>query len=202
VDGLLQILRLVAERRELLLAPDRDVLDLVRHDRELHSTVPSRARCGRGLGSHQRSAGLEPRSITVGRAATLRPQRDEARADRALVQIAPASRGPFERRVLARAERPRVSAVALERDEAALAREHVRFVRLDIPQRPQAHRVHTDDAEVAEPREERRRPLGERTERGASARVGVLCLRLHPPDLVHDRREHQLDRLDRVEPAT
>src|SRR5207247_5049230 len=47
---LLQILGVVAERGELLLAPDREVLDLVRHHADLDPAAGPRLR--RGLGSH------------------------------------------------------------------------------------------------------------------------------------------------------
>src|SRR4029079_17337363 len=90
-------------------------------------------------------------------------------------------------------------AVALEWDEPALAREDVCLVGLDVPQRAEAHGVDADEAEVAHPREERRRTLRVRTERRAGSRVRVLGLRIHPPDLAHDRREEQLERLDRIQ---
>ena len=104
--------------------------------------------------------------------------------------------------MLPRRERPGITAVPLERDEAALAREHVRLVRLQLPERTQPHGVDADDAQVAEPREEGGGPLGERAERRARARERVLRLLVHSPHLVDDRREHELDRLDRIEPMT
>jgi len=194
--GLLHVLGLVAERGKLLLATDREVLDLVGHDAELYATArPRRA----VLGGDRRSTGLESPAIVGRRAAALRAQRDEARAKDPLVEVPPATRRPLKCGVLARSERPGVGAVALQRDEPALAREDVGLVGLDVPQRTEAHGVDADEAQVPHPCEERGRPLRERTECRARSRVRVLGLRIHPPDLAHDRREQQLQCLDRVE---
>jgi len=102
--------------------------------------------------------------------------------------------------VLARSERPGIGRVVGERDEAALAREHVGLVGLDVPERAKAHRVNAEEAEVPDAREERGRPLRERAERRPGLDVGVLQVRRQAAELVHDRREEQLDRFDRVEP--
>ncbi len=68
-----------------------------------------------------------------------------------------------------------------------------------MPQRPEAERVDAEQARVADAREERRGTLRERTERRARLGVDVLQARRHAPQLVHDRREQELERLDRAE---
>jgi len=75
----------------------------------------------------------------------------------------------------------------------------VRLAGLDVPQRAQAERIDAEYTRVADASEERGRPLRERAERGARLNVEVLRPRGHAADLVHDRREEQLDRLDRRE---
>ena len=88
---LLQILGVVAEGRELLLAADRDVVDLVGHDLELHAAA---SRLHRPIGSDspdRRTAGLEAEPIAVRCAAALGPQGDEPRSDLALAEVVPAA---------------------------------------------------------------------------------------------------------------
>ncbi len=103
--------------------------------------------------------------------------------------------------MLAGREGPRIRRVPLERDESAFAREDVRFVRLEMPERTQPHGVDADKAEVADPREECRWSLCERAEGRSGPGERVLSLGVHPADLAHDRREYELDRLDGVEAA-
>ena len=71
---------------------------------------------------------------------------------------------------------------------------------LDVPERPQAERVDAENARVADARQDRRRTLRERSERGTRLDIRVLLRRGHPLDLVHDRREEKLERLDRPKP--
>src|SRR5204863_4921949 len=128
-----------AEGRELWLAADAEVIDLVGHDLELDA-LTQRLRRHSGSGNAGRQpAGLETDAIAVRCAAALRPQRDEARADLRLPEAPPAACRALERRVFPRSERPGITAVSLEGDEAALAREHVRFIRLQLPERTQPH---------------------------------------------------------------
>jgi len=79
-----------------------------------------------------------------------------------------------QRDALARTERVRIAHVSLERHESALAREDVRVVRLDVPERPEAERVDAEEARVTDAREERGRTLREGTERRARLRVDIL----------------------------
>ena len=196
-----QIVGLESERAELLLAPPRDVLELVRRRADLPAVIRLAPRSGllrrdtRGL----RTTRLGPLADVHARDIARLALRDEPRAQRGLIDELPSGLIAAQRHARAGAERIRIADVALERDEPALAREDVLVVGLDVPQRPQAERVDAEDARVADAREERRRPLRERAERGARLHVEVLHARRHAADLVHDRREEQLDRLDRRE---
>ena len=104
-----------------------------------------------------------------------------------------------QRDTLARSERDRIGDVPRERHEPALAREDVLVGRLDMPERTEPERVDAEDAGVADPREDRGGTLCERTHRGAGLDVHVLQVVAHALHLVDDRREQQLDRLDRGE---
>src|SRR5258708_225861 len=159
-------------------------------------TASSMRPCGGFAAASGASTGSGPPASRRGRAPPGAPPRLPA-----LATARPRVGGPLRGRVLAGSERPRVAAEALERDEATLAREDMRLVGLEIPERAKAHRVHADKADVPDAREEGRRSLCERTERGPGAGEGVLGLGVHAPDLADDGREDELDRLDRIEPA-
>src|SRR5207245_4004154 len=85
---------------------------------------------------------------------------------------------------------------------AALPREYAVVLGLEMPERSQPQRLAAERAGIAQPRQDRRRALRERAERGPRLHVGVLQLAVHALDLVDDRREEQLGRLDRVEAVT
>ena len=207
-----EILGLVAERGEPLLAQDRVVLELVGRRGDLEPAVlPQSAPRSAGFAAPVGARGPRPcaregptrfqavtGAVERDRVASARPE--EALADRGLVEEPPAAAGALQRRVLPGAERPRVGDVALERDEAALTREDVLLVGLDVPQRAEPHGIDAEEANVAEARQERRGSLRERPQGRAPVRVGILQRLGHPADLVHDRREDELHRLDRVEP--
>ena len=73
--------------------------------------------------------------------------------------------------------------------------------RLHVPERAQAERIGREDALVAEAREQRHGALRKRPERLAQVHVEAAQLLRHPLDLVDDRRQHQLDRLDQGQPV-
>ena len=80
-------------------------------------------------------------------------------------------------------------------DDSRLGGEHVRVVRLDLPQRPQAERVHREDVLVTVSRDQRDRALGERAHRLAQVHVEAAQVLGELTDLVHDRRHGKLHRL-------
>ena len=82
-----------------------------------------------------------------------------------------------------------------ERDDARLGAEHVRVVRLDLPQRAQAERVHREHVLVPVARDQRDRALRERAHRLAQVHVEAAQVLGELADLVHDRRHGQLHRL-------
>src|SRR5437773_6527955 len=111
--GLLEIVGLEPQRRELPLAPDRDVLDLVGRDADL--PAPARVHALRRPAADDALAQtLEPHAVGA-------PRAEELLAHGVLIKEAPtavaAQRDPFSG-----AERIRIADVALERHEAALAR--------------------------------------------------------------------------------
>src|SRR3989442_1524769 len=185
VGGVLQVVGLEPEGRELPLPADRDVLHLVGRDADL----PAPAGVHRLGGAAAGDALAEPVEHHPAGA----PGGEEPRADGVLIDEAPAAVAP-QRDVLAGAKRIRIGDVALERDESALAREYVLVLGLDVPERAKAERVDAKDAGVTDAREDRRGSLRERTERGARLHVHVLQLAAHPLHLIHDRREEELDR--------
>src|SRR3989442_636021 len=185
VGGVLQVVGLEPEGRELPLPADRDVLHLVGRDADL----PAPAGVHRLGGAAAGDALAEPVEHHPAGA----PGGEEPRADGVLIDEAPAAVAP-QRDVLAGAKRIRIGDVALERDESALAREYVLVLGLDVPERAKAERVDAKDAGVTDAREDRRGSLRERTERGARLHVHVLQLAAHPLHLIHDRREEGRDR--------
>ncbi len=211
-----EILRLVAERREALLAGDRVIVDLIgrrRHldtmCRPLASVVGGadeasrvRARTGFARLCGQGPAGREALARAGGGDGVTRMRAHEALTKLPVVEEPPGSVRPLECRMLAGSERPWIGDVALERDESTFAREDVLFVRLDMPERAEPHRVHAEQAQVVEAGEEGGRPLREWTEGRPGVRVGVLHRVGQAADLVHDRWEDELDRLDRIHAET
>ena len=83
----------------------------------------------------------------------------------------------------------------LDRHHARLGGERVGAGGLDQPERPQAQRVHREDALVAVTGQQRHRSLRERAEGLAQVHVERAQLLGQLLDLVHDRRQHQLERL-------
>ena len=88
------------------------------------------------------------------------------------------------------------SAVDRDRDDAGLGREEVPARGLDLPQRPQTERVDGEHVLVAEARDQGDRPLRERAERLAQVHVEAAQVGGQALDLVDDRRQRQLQRLD------
>src|SRR6266850_742445 len=199
-----QVVGLEAKRGELLLAPARDVLELVGRRADL--PAPLRLALRTALRDRREpfrgTAGRHAFARAVGRDATRLALRGEALAQGGPVDERPPVGVATQRDAIARTERIGIARVALERDEAALAREDVRLSGLDVPQRAQPEGIHAEHARVTDAREERGRPLRERAHRRARLRVDVLEARRHAADLVDDRREQHLDRLDRAETKT
>src|SRR5438132_2408051 len=197
----LQVVGFEPERRELVLAPLRGILELVWRCRDLPARrrLPTRAGAADALELLFRTAALDPLADTRDGDATRRAVRDERAPQRILVEEAPPRVRAPQADALARPERVRIADVPLERDESALAREDVLVGRLDVPQRTQPERVHAEEAGVAHARQEGSRSLRERTERRARLDVEVLQIDRHALDLVDDRWEQQLHRLDRRE---
>src|SRR5437879_2178366 len=192
--GLLEIVRLEAERRELLLAAKRDVLELVGRNADLPPSLRLDASAGAldGLRRQRGPAAGEALAQAVHDHAAIAPHPDEPRTHRGLVEEAPAAVAALERDAIARSERHGVGDVALERDKAPFAREHVRVRGLDVPERPQAERVDAENARVADARQDTRRTLRERSERGRRREewvreVGEIGHELvtRAPELVH-----------------
>ena len=71
----------------------------------------------------------------------------------------------------------------------------MRVAGLERPERPQAERVGREHALVPVPRDQRHRALGERAERLAQVHVEAAQLLRHALDVVDDRRQHELHRL-------
>src|SRR5207237_7727976 len=127
---LLQVIGLETEGRELLLAPDRDVLDLVGRNGDLPPCRDATAFATDPAGVRKRlawPAAGEVRARIVAIGAARAPRREESSSQIRLVDELPGPAAPLERDVLAGSERPRIGDVPLRRDEAALAGEHVRF---------------------------------------------------------------------------
>ena len=122
--GLLEVVGFEPERGELALASYRDVVDLIRRYTDLPAAV-----CDRRL---RRAAAAQVMAHAGDRLAP--PHGGEPAADRRLIQQAPAAI-TSQRDVLARTERVRIGDVAFERHEAALAREYVLVLGLDMPER-------------------------------------------------------------------
>ena len=139
------------------------------------------------------------RAKPVHRDATQATRREELIADGILIEQSP-SHVAAKRDALAWRERDRVADIPLERDEPAFAGKHVLVLGLHVPERPQTEGIDAEDARVADADQDPRRPLRQRPDRGAPLDVGVLKLRAHPLHLVHDRREEELERLDRTKP--
>ena len=183
-----------------MLAPLRRIFELVGRRRDL----PARRRLAPSAGTanaFRRLLGPAARDAlaqALDRHAARRAVSDERSPQRVLIEEPPTGLRASQTDALAGSERIRIADVALERDESALAREDVLVGRLDVPQRAQPERVDAEETGVADAREERCGTLRERTERGARLHVQVLQLRGHALDLVDDRREEQLDRLDRA----
>ena len=83
----------------------------------------------------------------------------------------------------------------LDGHHARLGGERVGTGGLDQPERSQAQRVHREDALVAVTSQQRHRSLRERAEGLAQVHVERAQLFGELLDLVHDRRQHQLERL-------
>ncbi len=196
-----QVVRLEAERRELLLATAGDVLELVRRRADLPTWLgfaPRTASFSR-VARLVRTSALEAIANAGKHDAARFALRRETIAQPGLANEPPPRDIAAQRDALAGAQRVRVAHVTLERHEPALAREDVRIGRLDVPQRAQAERVHAEHAGVADPREERGGALCEGTECGTRLDVDVLQPRRHTPDLVDDRGEEELDGLERAQ---
>ncbi len=198
----LQVVLFESERRELLLAALRRVLELIgrRPDLPARRRLAPRAGTANALKRFLGTAAVDTVANAFDRDAPRGAVRDERSPQRVLIEEAPARSRAAKTDALAGPERVGIADVALERDESALAREHVLVGRLDVPERSQPERVDAEERGVADAREERRRSLRERPEGGARLDVQVLQLCGHALDLVHDRREQQLHRFDRREP--
>src|SRR5581483_8644866 len=151
-----EVVGLEPERGELLLAPLRDVLELVGRPTDLPARGGLARRAApllhrdRLFGTARLHAGTRARRGDVPHLAV----RGEARAERRLVDEPPAARAAPQGDALAGAERVRIADVLLERHEAALAREDVGLGRLDMPERTEPERVDAKDRRVADAREE------------------------------------------------
>src|SRR5687767_13203432 len=197
VRGRSEVLGLVAQRGETLLPGDRMVVDLVGGRGDLHAAVRAASARRQRV---ERPSRLEAHARAREADRVTRAGAQEALAQRVMIEHLPPAARALEAGMLARPERPWIRHISLERYEAALAREDVLLVGLDVPQRAQSHGIDAEEAEIVEAREERGRALRERPEGGARVGVRVLEAVRQPADLVHDRREHELDRLDRIEP--
>src|SRR3989441_2728798 len=179
VRGLLQVVGLEPERRELPLAADRYVLDLVRR----HADLPAPARVHRLRGPAADDALAE----AVEHQAAGAPGDDELLAHRLLIKEAPTAITP-QRDPFSGAQRVGIGDVTLERHETALARKDVLVLGLDVPERPKTERVDAKDAGVPDARQDRRGPLRERTDRAAPPHVAALQLAAPPLPPAADRR--------------
>src|SRR4051812_25262153 len=161
-----QVIRLEAERRELLLATAGGVLELVGRRTDLPAvdltTFALSALATEPIsrdGSFQWPTALRALAH-AGRDDTARVALgDEARTHRGLIEEPPPARVAPQGDAFAGAERVRVARVPGQRNEPALAREDVRLVGLDVPQRSQAEGIDAEQARVADAREERGRSL-------------------------------------------
>jgi hypothetical protein len=86
-------------------------------------------------------------------------------------------------------------------DHSRLAREHVGRGRLELPERPQAERVDREHALVGVASDQGNRPLSHRPERLPQVHVEPAQVLGHPLDLVDDRRQQELERLDQAQPG-
>ena len=109
--------------------------------------------------------------------------------------------GETDQHLLSRRERLRLRHGVPGGDHARLAREHVRGGGLELPERAQAERVDREDALPAVARDQGHGPLCHRAERLAQVHVEPAQVLRHALDLVHDRRQHQLQCLDEAEPV-
>src|SRR5438445_3112993 len=131
----LQIVGFEAERRELVLASLRWIIELVGRCRDLPARrrLPTRAGAADALELFLRTAALDPLADAAHGDAARRAVRDECAPQRILVEQAPPRLRAPQTDALAGSERIRIADVSLERDESALAREDVLVRRLDVP---------------------------------------------------------------------
>ncbi len=97
--------------------------------------------------------------------------------------------------LLAGRQRLRLADHLRERDDAGLGAEDIGILGRDLPQRAQPERVDREHVLVAVARDQRDRPLRERTHRLAQVHVEAAQLLRELADLVDDRRHGQLHRL-------
>ena len=106
-----------------------------------------------------------------------------------------------DHQLLARRERLGPADRVGDGDHARLGGEDVCVGGLEVPQRPQAERVHGEQALVAVAGHQRHRALGEGAEGLAQVHVEAAQLLGHSLDLVDDRRQRELERLHQREAA-
>ncbi len=147
----LEIVRLESERRELMLATLRRIVELVGRRRDL----PARRRlapCTRAADIPRRllgTAASDPLAQAQGGDAARRAVGDERAPQGVLVEEPPSRSCPPKADALARPERIRIADIALEWNEPALAREDVLVRCLDMPQRSQAEPIGGKSSSIA-----------------------------------------------------
>src|SRR5439155_9028291 len=147
----LQIVGFETERRELLFTPLRWILELVGRCRDLPARrrLAARARSADAFELFLRAAALDALADALSGDAACGAVRDERSSQRVLVEEPPPGARAPQTDALTRPERIRIADIPLERDESALAREHVLVGRLDVPQRTQSQRVDAEETGVA-----------------------------------------------------
>jgi len=100
-----------------------------------------------------------------------------------------------DQRLLARRQRLRLGGHVADPDHARLGAEDEVALGLDLPERPQPHRVGREDALVGVARDQRHRALRERAHRLVQVHVEAVQVLGEAADLLDDRRHDHLHRL-------